>query len=35
MVERWAVNEPLADKLIEGLKKAGLPEANRNRSPRG
>jgi TolB-like protein len=28
LVERWVVAEPIADKLIEGLKKAGLPEAN-------
>jgi TolB-like protein/Flp pilus assembly protein TadD len=29
LVERWAVAEPLADKLIEGLRKAGLQEARR------
>ena len=28
LIERWAAAEPLADQLIEGLKKAGLPEAN-------
>jgi adenylate cyclase len=30
LVERWAVAEPLADKLIEGLVKAGLKEEKPN-----
>ena len=29
LTERWIVSEPFADKLIEGLEKAGLPEAQR------
>jgi serine/threonine protein kinase/tetratricopeptide (TPR) repeat protein len=27
LADRWAVSEPIIDELVEGLKKAGLPEA--------